>query len=74
MASRFLLSRDKFLTFTDPYSFIHGDGSNTRRYIYATDVADAIDTILHRGSIGSFLNLAPPRLQFLTPSTTYHIR
>lgn len=36
---------------------IHGDGSNTRRYIYGSDVADAIDIILHRGSVGETYNI-----------------
>ncbi|KAL7746985.1 hypothetical protein RI367_007299 [Sorochytrium milnesiophthora] len=37
--------------------FIHGSGSNTRRYIYATDVADAIDTIVHKGNTGEIYNI-----------------
>ncbi|KAJ3274874.1 hypothetical protein HK104_003996 [Borealophlyctis nickersoniae] len=36
---------------------IHGDGSNTRRYIYATDVADAIDIVLHQGHVGETYNI-----------------
>ncbi|KKA30095.1 hypothetical protein TD95_005432 [Thielaviopsis punctulata] len=37
---------------------IHGNGSNKRRYIYATDVADAFDTILHKGVVGETYNIA----------------
>ncbi|RKP05915.1 hypothetical protein THASP1DRAFT_25673 [Thamnocephalis sphaerospora] len=36
---------------------IHGDGSNSRRYLYAADVADAIDVIFHRGEIGEIYNI-----------------
>ncbi|KAK9763295.1 hypothetical protein K7432_010158 [Basidiobolus ranarum] len=37
--------------------FIHGDGSNSRRYLYAADVADALDLILHNGEIGEVYNI-----------------
>ncbi|KAK8203733.1 dTDP-D-glucose 4,6-dehydratase [Phyllosticta capitalensis] len=37
---------------------LHGDGSPTRRYLYAGDVADAIDTIFHKGAIGQIYNVA----------------
>ena len=36
---------------------LHGDGTNTRRYLYAGDAADAFDTILHRGQIGEIYNV-----------------
>ncbi|KAI9034477.1 hypothetical protein DFJ74DRAFT_21672 [Hyaloraphidium curvatum] len=36
---------------------LHGNGSNSRRYIFASDVADAIDTILHKGQIGEIYNI-----------------
>jgi len=36
---------------------IHGDGSALRSYLYATDVADAFDRILHRGTIGQIYNI-----------------
>ena len=36
---------------------LHGDGSPTRRYLYAGDAADAIDTIIHRGEIGQTYNV-----------------
>lgn len=36
---------------------IHGDGSPTRRYLYAGDAADAFDTILHKGVIGETYNV-----------------
>ncbi|KAJ3336293.1 hypothetical protein HDU93_003126 [Gonapodya sp. JEL0774] len=38
---------------------IHGNGQNRRRYIYATDVADAMITILHKGEIGEIYNIGP---------------
>ena len=34
------------------YSFIHGDGSNQRNFLYVTDVANAFDTITHKGGVG----------------------
>ena len=37
--------------------FIHGDGSHTRRYLFAGDAASAFDTILHRGEIGQIYNV-----------------
>ncbi|KAH6624334.1 dtdp-glucose 4,6-dehydratase-like protein [Chaetomium sp. MPI-SDFR-AT-0129] len=36
---------------------LHGDGSPTRRYLYAADAADAFDTILHRGQLGQVYNV-----------------
>lgn len=36
---------------------LHGDGLHTRRYLFASDAADAFDTILHRGTIGSTYNV-----------------
>ncbi|KAF4123220.1 dTDP-glucose 4,6-dehydratase, partial [Geosmithia morbida] len=36
---------------------LHGDGSPTRRYLYAADAADAFDTILHRGQLGQIYNV-----------------
>jgi dTDP-glucose 4,6-dehydratase len=36
---------------------LHGDGSPKRRYLFAGDVADAFDTILHRGEIGHVYNV-----------------
>lgn len=35
---------------------LHGDGMNTRRYLYASDAVDAIDTVLHKGEIGNIYN------------------
>ncbi|KAF0513133.1 dtdp-glucose 4,6-dehydratase [Gigaspora margarita] len=37
--------------------YIHGDGSNSRKYLYASDVADALDIILHLGQIGEIYNI-----------------
>ena len=37
---------------------VHGDGSPTRRYLYAGDIVDALDTILHKGEIGQVYNIA----------------
>ncbi|KAI9897140.1 hypothetical protein N3K66_008162 [Trichothecium roseum] len=36
---------------------LHGDGSPTRRYLYAGDAADAFDTILHKGQCGQIYNI-----------------
>ena len=36
---------------------LHGDGTPTRRYLYAGDAADAFDTILHKGTIGQIYNI-----------------
>lgn len=36
---------------------LHGDGSPTRRYLYAGDAADAFDTILHKGDLGQIYNV-----------------
>ncbi|KAG6007955.1 hypothetical protein E4U21_005316 [Claviceps maximensis] len=36
---------------------LHGDGSPTRRYLYAGDAADAFDTILHKGQVGHIYNV-----------------
>ncbi|KAH7061686.1 dTDP-D-glucose 4,6-dehydratase [Paraphoma chrysanthemicola] len=37
---------------------LHGDGSPTRRYLFAGDIADALDTIFHKGVIGQIYNIA----------------
>jgi len=37
---------------------LHGDGTPTRRYVYAGDIVDALDTILHKGTIGQIYNIA----------------
>jgi len=36
---------------------LHGNGQNTRRYLYAGNAADAFDTILHKGKIGEIYNV-----------------
>ncbi|KAF5121162.1 Trifunctional UDP-glucose 4,6-dehydratase/UDP-4-keto-6-deoxy-D-glucose 3,5-epimerase/UDP-4-keto-L-rhamnose-reductase RHM1 [Metarhizium anisopliae] len=36
---------------------LHGNGSPTRRYLYAGDAADAFDTILHKGQTGQVYNV-----------------
>ncbi|KAI9851001.1 MAG: hypothetical protein M1838_004693 [Thelocarpon superellum] len=36
---------------------LHGDGKHTRRYLYASDAADAFDTVLHRGCLGQIYNV-----------------
>ena len=40
-------------------SWIHGDGTNKRRYLYVTDVADAFETILLHGKIGGCARCLP---------------
>ncbi|KAF2261902.1 NAD(P)-binding protein [Lojkania enalia] len=37
---------------------LHGDGSPTRRYLFAGDIVDALDTIFHKGAIGQIYNIA----------------
>lgn len=36
---------------------IHGDGSNTRNFLYVEDVARAFDCILHKGQVGRIYNI-----------------
>jgi dTDP-glucose 4,6-dehydratase len=36
---------------------LHGDGSPTRRYLFAGDAADAFDTIFHKGVNGQIYNI-----------------
>ncbi|DAZ93651.1 TPA: hypothetical protein N0F65_009056 [Lagenidium giganteum] len=36
---------------------IHGDGTNTRNYLYISDVVAAFDLILHQGTIGEIYNI-----------------
>jgi UDP-glucose 4,6-dehydratase len=36
---------------------LHGDGSNTRNFLYVTDVANAFDVILHKGIPGHVYNI-----------------
>lgn len=36
---------------------LHGDGSNTRNFLYVEDVASAFDTILHKGTPGHVYNI-----------------
>jgi len=36
---------------------IHGDGSNTRNFLYVKDVARAFDVILHKGEVGLIYNI-----------------
>ena len=45
-----LLNRGEPLT-------LQGDGSHSRKYIYAGDVADAFDTVLHKGELGQIYNV-----------------
>jgi len=36
---------------------IHGDGSNTRNFLYVKDVANAFDVIMHKGVVGHVYNI-----------------
>jgi len=48
----FIYSLDAMLS-----SYIHGDGKVSRNFLYVSDVVDAFDVILHRGSAGSTYNI-----------------
>ncbi|KAF9435427.1 hypothetical protein BGZ76_006316 [Entomortierella beljakovae] len=37
--------------------YIHGSGQHSRTYLYVSDVANALDVILHRGEIGHVYNI-----------------
>lgn len=37
---------------------IQGDGRNARAFIFAPDVAEALDTIFHKGSDGETYNIS----------------
>jgi dTDP-glucose 4,6-dehydratase len=37
--------------------YIHGNGSNKRNYIYAVDVANAFDKIIHNGQLGKVYSI-----------------
>jgi len=36
---------------------IHGDGTNTRNFLFVKDVANAFDVILHKGNVGNVYNI-----------------
>ena len=36
---------------------LHGNGSNTRNFLYVEDVAKAFDCILHKGTVGEVYNI-----------------
>jgi len=36
---------------------LHGDGSNTRNFLFVGDVANAFETILHKGKVGHIYNI-----------------
>ena len=36
---------------------IHGDGKNSRNFLYISDVVDAFDVVLHKGMIGEVYNI-----------------
>jgi dTDP-glucose 4,6-dehydratase len=36
---------------------LHGDGSNTRNFLYVTDVANAFEVIMHKGTPGHVYNI-----------------
>jgi len=41
----------------DKPCYIHGDGSNRRNFLYVEDVANAFDTITHKGAVGNVYNI-----------------
>lgn len=40
-----------------PFSTLHGDGLNTRNFLYVEDVAAAFDIVLHKGTIGTLASM-----------------
>lgn len=36
---------------------LHGDGKNTRNFLYVTDVARAFEFVLFKGSVGQIYNI-----------------
>jgi len=40
---------------------IHGNGNQKRSFIYISDVANAFDTILHKGTVGNIYNIGTSR-------------
>ncbi|RPA85735.1 NAD(P)-binding protein [Ascobolus immersus RN42] len=38
--------------------FLHGNGTHKRRYLHASDAANAFDTIFHRGKVGQIYNVS----------------
>mmetsp|Transcript_44435 Transcript_44435/g.62353 ORF Transcript_44435/g.62353 Transcript_44435/m.62353 type:complete len:360 (-) Transcript_44435:19-1098(-) len=40
---------------------IHGNGLNTRSFVYVEDVASAFDTIVHQGEVGEIYNIGTPK-------------
>ncbi|KAF9355397.1 hypothetical protein BGX26_006613 [Mortierella sp. AD094] len=42
---------------TGGHCYIHGSGEHSRTYLYVTDVANALDVILHRGEVGQVYNI-----------------
>ncbi|KAF7726735.1 hypothetical protein EC973_008509 [Apophysomyces ossiformis] len=38
-------------------NYIHGNGQNSRRYIYAADVADALDLVFRKGEVNEIYNV-----------------
>ena len=57
MGSREIIPKFTCLLNRGRPAVLHGDGSPTRRYLYAGDAADALDTILHKGQLGQVYNV-----------------
>ena len=52
---------------------IHGDGSNIRSFLFASDAAEALDVILHRGEDGETYNVSSnTRLEVREVATQIH--
>ena len=39
------------------FSCIHGDGTTFRHFLYATDMAEAFDVVMHKGKAGEVYNV-----------------
>ncbi len=51
---------------------LHGDGSNMRSFVFCEDVAEAFDTIMHKGVVGETYNIGT-KFEISNRDVTYHL-